>query len=156
MKAYEGKNFAFIGVTQWLLMYYSNYEGKREKSFYEAVVSTRPCLWSDVLMGFLTMPLIADLIRDLHRINTQEIPARWPGWGRARRGGMRSGPFQTGLCPYLRNFFGVTHPLTESTNLNAFINNIEEMTSQMGVIWERLRESRIRINTGFEGCLFNS
>ena len=24
---------------------------------------------------------------------------------------------------------GVTHPLTESTNLNAFINNIEEMTS---------------------------
>ena len=49
-------------------------------------------------------------------------------------------------------FIGVTHPLTESTNLNAFINNIEEMTSQMGVIWERLRESRTCINTGIEAC----
>ena len=49
-------------------------------------------------------------------------------------------------------FIGVTHPLTESTNLNVFINNIEEMTSQMGVIWERLRESRTRINTGVVAC----
>ena len=60
-------------------MYYSNYEGKHEKSFYEAAFDSRPCLLSDVLMGLLTMPLIVDLIRNLLRINTQEILARWPG-----------------------------------------------------------------------------
>ncbi len=28
MKAYEGKNFAFIRTIHWLLMSYENYEGK--------------------------------------------------------------------------------------------------------------------------------
>ena len=28
MKAYEGKNFAFIRAIYWLLMSYANYEGK--------------------------------------------------------------------------------------------------------------------------------
>ena len=28
MKAYEGKNFAFIRTIHWLLMSYANYEGK--------------------------------------------------------------------------------------------------------------------------------
>ena len=28
MKAYEGKNFAFIRASYWLLMLYANYEGK--------------------------------------------------------------------------------------------------------------------------------
>ena len=49
-------------------------------------------------------------------------------------------------------FIGVTDPLTESINFNAFINNIEEIISLMGVIWERLRACRTRINTGIEAC----
>ena len=28
MKAYEGKNFAFIRTSYWLLILYANYEGK--------------------------------------------------------------------------------------------------------------------------------
>ena len=28
MKAYEGKNFAFIRASYWLLILYANYEGK--------------------------------------------------------------------------------------------------------------------------------
>ena len=80
-------------------------------------------------MGLWTMPLIADLIRDLHRKTRR----------RSRLGGRDEGGLAVGVCVVAlfkqdfvltcETFIGVTHPLTESTNLNAFINNIEEMTS---------------------------
>ena len=64
MKAYEGKNFAFIRTSYWLLILYANYEGKLN---FKQIIRR----WTIIKIQVLQAPFALEIKLFSHRIGGQ-------------------------------------------------------------------------------------